>query len=102
MRHNAAFLSLLIPALLAAAPCDAQAQTQPVHVSFGGGFTVPNSEVADRLGNGYNFNLGIDFAVKPAIYIEGVYRFNGLGDKRISIPLSPTPLPRPLPPTSRT
>jgi hypothetical protein len=31
-----------------------------VHVSFGGGFTVPNSEVADRLGNGYNFNFGID------------------------------------------
>ena len=81
MRHNAAFFSLLTAALLAAAPCDAQAQTQPVHVSFGGGLTVPNAEVADRLGNGYHFNLGIDFAVKPAIYIEGLYSFNGLGDK---------------------
>ena len=91
MRHKVAFLSLLTAALLAAAPCDAQAQTQPVHFSFGGGLTVPNSEVADRLGNGYNFNLGVDFAVKPAIYIEGLYSFNGLGDKRISIPLSPTP-----------
>ena len=89
MRHKAAFLSVLTAALFAAAP--AQAQTQPVHFSLGGGFTVPNSDVRDRLGNGYNFNIGLDFAVKPAIYIEGLYSFNGLGDKRISIPLSPTP-----------
>ena len=57
MRHRAAFLSLLTAALLAAAPCDAQSRSRPVHVSFGGGFTVPNSEVADRLGNGYNFKI---------------------------------------------
>jgi opacity protein-like surface antigen len=91
MRHKVAFLSVLTAALLAAAPFDAQAQTQPVHFSLGGGFTVPNSDVRDRLGNGYNFNIGLDFAVKPAIYIEGLYSFNGLGQKRISVPLSPTP-----------
>jgi opacity protein-like surface antigen len=91
MRHKAAFLSLLTATVLAAAPYNAQAQTQPVHFSLGGGFTVPNSDVRDHLGNGYNFNIGLDFAVKPAIYIEGLYSFNGLGDKRISIPVSPTP-----------
>jgi opacity protein-like surface antigen len=89
MRHKVVFLALLTAALLAAAPV--QAQTQPVHFSLGGGFTVPNSDVRDHLGNGYNFNIGLDFAVKPAIYIEGLYSFNGLGDKRISVPLSPTP-----------
>ena len=85
MRHNPAFLSLVTAALLIAPPCAAQAQAQPVHVSLGGGFTVPNSDVGDHLGNGYNFNFGLDFAVKPAIYIEGLYSFNGLGEKRISI-----------------
>ena len=92
MQHKAAFLSVVTAAVLAAAPCTAHAQTQPVHVSFGGGFTVPNSEVKDRLGNGYNFNIGVDFAVKPAVYIEGLYSFNGLGQKQIDLPVSPTPL----------
>ncbi len=91
MRHNAAFLSVLAAAVLAVGPSNAQAQTQRAHFSLGGGFTVPNSEVKDRFGNGYNFNIGMDFTVTPNIYIEGLYSFNGLGEKRISIPLSPTP-----------
>ena len=77
--------------LLAALPVTAQAQDQKVHVSLGGGFTVPNSEVKDHLGNGYNFNFGVEVKVTPVIGIEGVYSFNGLGDKRISIPVSATP-----------
>src|SRR3954447_25077036 len=91
MRHNAAFLSVLAAAVLAVGPSSAQAQTQRAHFSLAGGFTVPNSEVSDRFGNGYNFNIGLDFTVKPTIYIETLYSFNGLGKKRISIPLSPTP-----------
>ena len=69
-------------------PVTAQAQ---VHVSLGGGFTVPNSEVKDHLGNGFNFNFGVEVKVTPVIGIEGLYSFNGLGDKRISIPVSGTP-----------
>ena len=52
-----------------------------VHVSLGGGWTAPNSEVADRLGQGYNFNFGVDVAVNPVVAIEGLYSFNGLGEK---------------------
>ena len=45
----------------------------------------------DHLGNGYNFNFGVEVKVTPVIGIEGLYSFNGLGDKRISIPVSGTP-----------
>lgn len=69
----------------------AWAQEKKVEVSFGGGFTNPNSEVKDFLGNGYNFNFGVQANVTPVIGIEGVYSYNGLGEKRLSIPVSPTP-----------
>jgi opacity protein-like surface antigen len=69
----------------------AQAQDRPVNVSLGGGFTIPNSDVRDHLGDGYNFNFGVQVNVSPVIGIEGLYSFNGLGDKRISIPVSGAP-----------
>jgi len=77
--------------LLTMSPAGAEAQDNPVKFSLGGGFTVPNSEIKDHLGNGYNFNFGLEVSVTPAIAIEGLYSFNGLGQKRISIPVSPTP-----------
>ena len=90
-------LIVLTVGTLAALPVAAQAQDTKVHVSFGGGFTVPNSEVKDHLGNGYNFNFGVEVKVTPVIGIEGLYSFNGLGDKRISIPVSGTPGGTPVP-----
>ena len=73
------------------------AQDKKVHFSFGGGFTVPNADVKDHLGKGYNFNFGVEVKVTPVIGIEGLYSFNGLGDKRISIPVSGTPGGTPVP-----
>ena len=70
----------------------AQAQEDRVDFSLGGGFTAPNSEVRDHLGDGYNFNFGVQVNVSRAVAIEGLYSFNGLGEKRISAPLLPTPL----------
>ena len=55
------------------------AQGKKVNFSFGGGFTAPNSEVRDHFGDGYNFNFGVQVNVTPAIGIEGLYSFNGLG-----------------------
>jgi hypothetical protein len=91
MRHKTAWVLALGAGLVAMAPLGAQAQDQRVHFSLGGGFTVPNSEVRDRLGNGYNFNFGVDVDITPVVAIEGLYSFNGLGEKRVEIPLSPTP-----------
>ena len=74
-------------------PVAAQAQDKPVNFSIGGGWTAPNSEVRDHLGDGYHFNIGLQVNVTPVVGIEGAYSFNGLGDKRISIPVSGTSIP---------
>jgi opacity protein-like surface antigen len=93
MRHRSIFVLLSAAILLTLSPLGAQAQDKKVHVSLGGGYTAPNSEVRDRLGDGYNFNFGVDFDVTPVFAIEGLYSFNGLGEKNIQIPVSPTPNP---------
>ena len=74
-------------------PVVANAQDDPrVRFSLGGGFTMPNSDVRDRLGDGYNFTLALEFPVSPVVSIEGSYGFNGLGKKAISLPVFPTPV----------
>src|SRR3954462_326614 len=79
------------------APGAAAQDVRPVNVSIGGGFTIPNSDVKDHLGDGYNFNFGVQVNVTPVIGIEGLYSFNGLGEKRISIPVSINPGDNPVP-----
>jgi hypothetical protein len=88
MQHKTAVVFVLGATLVATTPAVVRAQDQRVHVTLGGGFTSPNSEVRDRLGDGYNFNFGIEVAVTPILSIRVVA--NGLGSKRISIPVSPT------------
>jgi opacity protein-like surface antigen len=89
MRQKRAFL--VAAAVLLAVPIAAQAQEKRVNFSLGGGFTMPNSEVRDHLGDGYNFNIGLQVNLTPVIGIEGLYSFNGLGDKQISIPVAGFP-----------
>lgn len=89
MRNQALFI---VMAGLLVVTTGAEAQEKRLNVSFGGGFTAPNSEVRDHLGDGYNFTVGLQVNVTPVIGIEGQYGFNGLGDKRISIPVSATPV----------
>ena len=89
MRKRTVLVFACVAGLLTVAPPRAQAQDKRVHVSLGGGWTAPNSEVADRLGQGYNFNFGVDVAVNPVVAIEGLYSFNGLGEKNISPALAP-------------
>ena len=73
--------------LVTAVPLAAQAQDKRGMFIIGGGYTAPNSEVSDHLGDGYNFTIGGQVNVKPKFGIEGLYSFNGLGDKQISIPV---------------
>ena len=90
MRHTIR-LVLAAGVFVTMLPVAAHAQEQRVNFSLGGGWTAPNSEVRDHLGDGYNFNIGLQVNVTPVIGIEGLYSFNGLGDKRLSIPVSGTP-----------
>lgn len=90
-------LIVLSASLLATLPAGARAQDQftpekRINFSFGGGYTAPNSEVRDHLGDGYNVNIGLQVNITPVMAIEGLYSFNGLGSKRISIPVSAVPI----------
>ena len=87
--RTSVFVGILLLALTAST---ASAQDKRVNVSFGGGFTIPNSDVRDHLGDGYNFTFGAQVNVTPAIAIEGLYSFNGLGDKDITVPVYPSPV----------
>jgi opacity protein-like surface antigen len=87
-RTTGALVALFVGALAAGA----QAQEKPVNFSIGGGYTAPNSDVRDRFGDGYNFNVGLQFNLSPVIAIEGLYSFNGLGEKQISIPVFVQPI----------
>ncbi len=89
MRKRTMLVFVFAASLSAAGAPVAQAQDKKVHVSLGGGWTAPNSEVADRLGQGYNFNFGVDVAVNPVFAIEGLYSFNGLGEKAVLVPVAP-------------
>ena len=80
-----------VTTLLAAMATGASAQDKAAHFILGGGYVAPNSEVRDHLGDGWNFSIGVQANVTPVIAIEGLYGYNGLGSKRISIPVSPTP-----------
>jgi opacity protein-like surface antigen len=82
---------VLVVSVLASLPIAAQAQEKRVNFSFGGGYTQPNAEVSDRLGGGFNFNLGLQVNATPVIGIEGLYSFNGFGDKQLSIPIAGNP-----------
>ena len=77
---------------VAALPLAAQAQdVKPAVFTIGGGYTAPNAEVSDRLGDGYNFVIGGQWNVNPMFGLEALYSFNGLGKKRISVPVFATP-----------
>jgi len=83
---------LVIAALVAAAvPAAAQEEEKRVNLNIGGGFTFATGTVRDHLGDGYNFNIGLIFNVKPALGFQVEYGFSGLGSKKISIPVSPLP-----------
>ena len=60
-------------------------------VQIGGGYTWTLSDVRDYLGDGYNFNIGVTWEASPAIGVEGLYSFNGLGTKDFSLPVASVP-----------
>src|SRR5918993_653377 len=89
MRYRTA--GVLITVFVATLATEAQAQEQAVNFSLGGGWTAPNSDVRDHLGDGYNFNIGLQVNVNPVFGIEGLYSFNGLGEKTRTINIADIP-----------
>jgi opacity protein-like surface antigen len=92
MGNRAMFVFVFAASLSAISPPVAQAQDfKRVHVSLGGGWTAPSSDISDRLGQGWNFNFGVDVSVNPVVAIEGLYSFNGFGEKQVSLDVADTP-----------
>ena len=94
MRHTTTFV--IATGLLLGLSNVSHAQTYPydkrVNFSFGAGWTAPTSDVRDRFGDGFNFNLGVQVNATPVIGIEFLYGYNGLGEKNISIPVYAAPV----------
>ena len=87
-RKTFVFMAALV---LAGIPLTAQAQEKRTLFSIGGGWTAPNSDVRDHLGDGYNFTIGLQVNVNPVFGIEGLYSFNGLGEKDRTINIADVP-----------
>jgi len=90
MRHKIRLVWIVAGALTVSAS-SADAQEKRVNVSFGAGYTAPNAEVRNHLGDGFNINFGVQVNATPTLGIEGLYSFNGLGQKQKSIPVSINP-----------
>jgi hypothetical protein len=90
MRHSM-IVMFAVATLAGPWTATAFAQDKAGHFILGGGYTAPNAEVRDHLGDGYNVVIGGQYNVTPLIGIEGLYSFNGLGEKQITIPVSVIP-----------
>jgi|SoiMethySBSTD1v2_1073268.scaffolds.fasta_scaffold05659_11 opacity protein-like surface antigen len=90
MRHTHWILALAI--LVAASPASAQDPDRRVNWQIGGGWTSVLSDAGDYFGDGYNFNFGVTVNTSRMFGIEGLYSFNGLGEKDITLPVSVQPL----------
>src|SRR5262245_17793680 len=90
MRHAALLFTLAFA--LGAPPAYAQDPDKPVTMQIGAGYTWALSDVRDYLGDGFNFNIGVTWEASPTIGIEGLYGFNGLGEKDFTLPLLATPV----------
>ena len=89
MRHTALLVAFAF--VMGVTPARAQDPDKPVTVQIGGGYTWTLSDVRDYLGDGYNFNIGVTWEASPAIGVEGLYSFNGLGTKDFSLPVASVP-----------
>jgi hypothetical protein len=90
MRHTT-ILIFALTALVGPLSTSARAQDKAGYFILGGGFVMPNAEVRDHLGDGWHFTIGGQYNATPVIGIEGLYSFNGLGDKQITVNLANTP-----------
>ena len=90
MRHTPWLLALAI--LVMGSPASAQDPDARVNWQIGGGYTAVFSDGGDYFGDGYNFNFGLTVKANRMIGIEGLYSFNGIGEKDISLPVSATPV----------
>ena len=89
MRLTSSLLALTL--LVMGSPASAQSVDKVAVFEIGGGYTWTMSDARDFFGDGYNFNIGVTFEASDMFGIEGLYSFNGLGSKDITLPVSVAP-----------
>ena len=83
---------VLMAALIAAVPAAAQDE-RPVQLTIGGGWTGVYGAGKDHVGSGGNFTIGALFKASPIFALQGEYGWNGMGQKQLSLPVFPNPIP---------
>jgi hypothetical protein len=78
---GAVLATLLIPM-----PARAQGDHR-VHLTIGGGFTMPVSDIDERFDTGGGFNIGMTIETGPVFEIQTEYSYNALAGKDKRIPL---------------
>ena len=82
---------LIVAVLIAASPAAAQDE-RPVKLTIGGGFTGVYGGGSDHLGNGRQLHPRRSVQDGPVTSIQGEYAWNGMKQKRLSLPVFATPL----------
>jgi opacity protein-like surface antigen len=88
MRHTPWLLALALVTSVSTA--SAQDPDRKFSFQIGGGYTWTVSDARDVFGDGYNFQIGGTWEASRVIGIEGLYGYNGLGNKDFSLNVSPT------------
>jgi len=81
---------VLMAALFAAAPAAAQ-DDRPIKLTIGGGYTGVYGAASDRVGSGGNFTIGALFKTNNVFAVQGEYGWNGMTQRRLSLPVSGAP-----------
>jgi opacity protein-like surface antigen len=77
--------------LVVAVPAMAQDPDRRVTGIFGGGYTFSVSDVREHLGDGYNIHFGVGVKINDMLTFQPEYAFNGLGEKKVTIPAGIVP-----------
>jgi hypothetical protein len=87
---------VILAAVLAAAPAWAQVDERPINLNLGGGYTFTASgDARDKIGDGYNFVVGVTLNLTRKLGVQVEYSFTGLGERQVQLPVSIIPVGSP-------
>lgn len=81
---------LAAAALVAATPAYAQYEKK-LTINFGGGVSVPLSDVKERFGTGFDVAVGVTYHLKPVFGVQAEYMYHNLDDAARLISVQPSP-----------
>src|SRR5512137_400389 len=77
---------------LVAVPALAQVDEKSANLNVGGGYTfTAKSEAREKIGDGYNLDVGFTMNLKRKLGVQVEYSYHDLGSKRIQLPVSILP-----------